>query len=203
MPHKPNHKAPRDSFLDVVEKGLAGINPALGQPATIMGVAQKALALPRALRESREQSDAMIERAAKPMPSLRKKKKAKGKPEPAAAAKPAPSKAAPAAPVAMPDPVVDSPSRFDAVGDSHFSRERYDGTPAYPNEGGQHYLRPIALPADPFGGGGQLDPRDPTSFAPPPEEFEPAWDKRERDMAARAMLRRQLRAAQARGPMGP
>ena len=202
MPRKPNHKM--GSFLEGVERGLAKAVPAYG--------------LGKALRTATKQSDAMIERAAKPMPSLRKKKKAKGKPEPAAApaAKPAPSKGLPAAPVAMPDPVVDFPydpkdqgevtrdvARFGAVGDSHFSRERYDGTPAYPNEGGQHYLRPIALPADPFGGGGQLDPRDPTSFAAQPEASEPAWDKRERDVAARALLRRQLRAAQARGPMGP
>ena len=114
----------------------------------------------------------------------------------------------PSAPVDMSAPVVDFPydpkdqdkvtrdvARHGAVGDSQWSRTYSDGTPAHEGEGGQHYLRPLAPPTDPMDTGG-LDRGDPTSFAPPTEELEPAWVKRERERDRKRLLsqtQRQLR----------
>jgi hypothetical protein len=205
MPHKPKHKKPR-SFLEGVESYFEN------DPV------QQALRLPSAVLELNRETKRQLESAAKPALSPAQLK-ARRDPEEQArmddmsrrfrerrrtvppVGPPVPYVEPTAEPTAEPpwptSPPMHRPSapRDTPVGD--LSRPWWDESGKPPRTPDDPFVA-----SSPYGGGGQLE-RDPTSFAPPPEEFEPAWDKRERDIAARAILRRQLKEAKARGPMGP
>ena len=83
----------------------------------------------------------------------------------------------------MPDPVVDFP--YDPKDQDKVTRDVQRGIAT----GGPTTPQP---PTDPMDTGG-LDRRDPTSFAPPKEELEPAWITRKRDMDRRKVLRQAQR----------